>query len=1128
MRSRGTMFRPPCATEQTDQRGAPADQARLIHPWRKAGGGFEPALRKRGEKFSTPWKKSAFFSTEWKKFSRIFHAMEKMFERHGKRLAGAWVAAGLAWALTSCRSLPAPSLAIPRTRQWKVTASAWEPGGEPRRAVDGRTNTWWRSGPEEPQWFQVDFPHVATVCGFSLQWGEPHATAYAVQTSLDGVDWAVGYETTNGDGDWDQGAIEPTDARHVRIMVLKGRQGTGAALSRLEIKGLETQPAFFVEDPSGHYIPAPGTAAMLDGKLETVWRCTSAVARLRLDLRRIRPVGSLRVDWGAQGYASNVMVEVSTNGTNWVSAGLLQAPEGDFDVLMAETVQPAQYLQLTFSGASVPAGFEVAEITLRGREGVADAWSRYELAAAKATEGVYPDALRNRQNHWALAGGMKPGDAESLLDEWGIFAPNKNSPTLAPLLLSDGAVRTAYQADQVEHRLGGLGAPMPETVWNMSSGLSLRIRALVKSGTDPALSWVQYELANDALATQTGRLCWVVRPVRLPPRWAGGGLAHILRIRSNRAAGGWQEIRLNGEPVFAMPEQGLSFGAAAFEDGDVAEWFLRGKKPPSRMAWDENGLASAAWWLDFSLGPGTKTSLVVAAYAQTGAGQRLRRIPWPEIAGGPGSVSAAFAQAWEDSAKSWREATGGIQPQIARPEALACLRAQVGWLLASRTGAGIAGGEDLESISFRVAALLRAGQAAVARGWIDQVGASMQPNGWVPARFCAEGRLDVPDGREGWHASQGQFAFMVLEYWRFTHDLAFLEERYPQLTNALGYLATLRAELEETEWRLPDRERELVEGLLPPRVVRDNSPAIHPYVDQYWALLGWKELKAAAAVLGRNEDAMRAGEHYRALHLAVQRSLRERMDRMEDFWIPAAAEDERLDIASVALLFWPCEETGLVEPHELQTSLDTSYEGFLSRRQPERSGRVVPGNEARLLTPLADMGRGDYAREVLYELLNRRQPAGWQVWADAQGGDPRQPGVAGTMPDIRAAAAYVIGLRGLAARETGKRLDLFSGAPAEWLQHGDGFAVTNLPTEFGLLDLSGHWKQKQFTVEIGGTARPPGGYRLWWPRQILPERVLANGRPLKDFTGQGVELPHDFKGRVEATFPYLAPWPRDP
>ena len=181
-----------------------------------------------------------------------------------------------------------------------------------------------------------------------------------------------------------------------------------------------------------------------------------------------------------------------------------------------------------------------------------------------------------------------------------------------------------------------------------------------------------------------------------------------------------------------------------------------------------------------------------------------------------------------------------------------------------------------------------------------------------------------------------------------------------------------------------------------------------------------------------------------------------------------------------------------------------------------------------MLTPLASMGRGDYAREVLWAQLDRRQPKGWHVWAAAAGSDPRQPGQIGSMPDIRASAAYVTAVRGLAARETHQRLDLFSGAPSEWLQHGEGYRVYGMPTAFGPLDLSGYWNRNRFIVEIDGGARPPEGYRIWWPLQIEPERVVANGESLKTFDAQGATLPHDFKGTVEVFFPSHAPWPREP
>ncbi len=1061
------------------------------------------------------------FYVAWKNPGRFLRSMENffaVFPRHGKTWAAA---AGLACALAGCRSAGPPGLDVPKAKFWKVTASAAEAGHEARRAVDGKTNTYWRSGPQEPQWLQADLVQTGMVCGFSLQWGVPHATAYAVLTSRDGQEWATAYETTTGDGDWDQGALTPTEARFVRVEVNKGVQGTGAALCTLEIKGLETQPEIRVDGQ-----PAPDTLALLDGNPATEWRCARDAAMLTLDLRGPKPVGSVRVDWGTNGFASNVVVETSTNGTDWTSAGLIQATEGNFDVLMRETAAETRYVRLAFSAASAPGGFGVAGIALRGPEGTAQPWAKYELAAEKAPPGAYPEVLRHGQPHWAVAGGPAKGDPECLLDEWGAFAPTPDGPTLAPLIVANGEVVSARQAAEREYRLGGDGAPMPETTWRLASGLSLRIRAMARAGS-PATAWVEYELTNGSIMAQSGRLCWLIRPVCLPPPLADKRMARIFKIRAHEAPGGWQAVRINGRPAFAVPARRLPFGAAEFNAGDVVEAFLRGETPAARSAADVHGLASGAWWLDFALEPGEKKRLVVAANAEPRAILETLAFPWPAIKGGAEKVADAFEREWADAEWRWRDKTDRYAPKIARPDAIECLHAQTGWLLGVRTVAARGSGEDVDSIRLRTAALLRAGQTAAAREWVAQVVGAIQPNGRVPATYRANGApalLPEPEDRPD---AQGQFAFMAMEYYRFVQDAGFLQEIYPALRNALGYLHGLRTAAEQAEWKLPDEERVLVEGLLPPSAPRPGSPGrLHRYADNYWALLGWKEMLAAASILGRQEDADWASEQYRLLKSAVRRSLRERMDRMAAAWIPAAAEEERLDVDAVALLFWPCAETDVAEPHELQSSLDAWYEEFVRRRQPEWSG-FVSSREAQLLVPLAAMGRGDYARETLYALLERRYPPGWHVWAGASANDPQQPGPIGDMPDIRAAAAYFIAVRGLALRETGNRLDLFSGAPAEWLQHGEGFRTFGAPTCFGPLDLSGYWHRNRFAIEIRGGARPPEGYRIWWPRQTAPERVLANGQPVKTFNAQWVELPDDFKGTVEVVFPFNAPWPRE-
>ena len=111
-----------------------------------------------------------------------------------------------------------------------------------------------------------------------------------------------------------------------------------------------------------------------------------------------------------------------------------------------------------------------------------------EVAAQHAPPGLYPDVFRKRQTYWAVAAGPRPGDGESLLDEWGAFAPQVGAATLAPLIALDGELVSAQQAAEREYRLGGDGAPLPETTWKLASGLTLRIHALARRQAEQSLA----------------------------------------------------------------------------------------------------------------------------------------------------------------------------------------------------------------------------------------------------------------------------------------------------------------------------------------------------------------------------------------------------------------------------------------------------------------------------------------------------------------------------------------------------------------------------------------------------------------------------------------------------------------
>ena len=346
------------------------------------------------------------------------------------------------------------------------------------------------------------------------------------------------------------------------------------------------------------------------------------------------------------------------------------------------------------------------------------------------------------------------------------------------------------------------------------------------------------------------------------------------------------------------------------------------------------------------------------------------------------------------------------QPRIARPDAIECLHAQVGWLL------GVRGWMAKHEPRAARGPLLRAGQLR-RPPWIEMVAAlsrTMAGVGVVHGGWHARSRLRMGNMQPGPIGVHGA------GYYRFTQDAAFCR-RCSRAQNALAYLQRLCGPGKPIAPAGSALLRMAFTGVGPaPRCCRNT--------------LCRSDLGAAG--LERNPrpaaeaEATWADEQYRLLKAQVRRSLRARMDLMTGMWVPGAAEDEQLDIQTVALLFWPGAETDLVEPHELQTSLDMFYADFLQRRQPGWSG-VMANDEGALLGPLATMGRTDYAREVLYSLLDRRQPRGWQQ-PDISTSDPRQMGLS-PRSRISGRRRCISGRARPSRRETDKQLICLPARP---------------------------------------------------------------------------------------------------
>ena len=1077
-------------------------------------------------RFSSHWKKifqslvkmMGFFQPLEKNFpgagknGRIFPAIGNFFSNHWKILPGALGAALLA---AGCAGGGGVGLSVPEAARWTVSASSRQEGHPPALAADGDASTEWRAAADDEQpWWQADLGRMVPVCGFSVDWGAAPGIGYEVQLSSDGVRWSVACELEEGDGGWDVMLVEPVLARYVRLAVDRREQGGGTSLRDFEVFGIWTRPEVRAD---GRTCPQ-GTALLGAAAPDAGWRCSANEGELEIDLRRERLVGGLRVEWGEGGWAAVTEVDVSADdGETWKRLGWARSA-GDSVTVMGQGL-PARRVRLGFRGGTGPGGgFEVRHVELRGPEGTLSPWARLQEAADAAPE-LYPMVLRNRQPYWTAA-----GTNGAVLGEEGSFAGSPAQPALWPLVVADGRARTpATAGSPAEYALGGRGAgPLPYMRWDAGDGLSVRQRAM---GLGDG-AWELVELVNESDGPRRGWLCLALHPVAVAPAWAGGEGPEVRQVRFPDVADPHapRPLAVNRATLYTvLAEDGpLAVGAAAFaDDGDAIRYPAAGRWPPTNSVRSTAGLGSAVCGIPYSLVPGARSRIL----AWTG------RAPDAAPDAAAASPFASFETAWEGACWEWADRTRGLDPRIDRMDAMDALRAQAGWLLFAPPPPA---SEPLGTVALRVAALLRAGHPDAARGLVRATAAAIAPDGTPPAALLADGRPDPAAEPPPPGEAEGQFAFMLMECHRFAPDIAFLTEHYGVLRRVLERLARLRDDEARANARsggfFARTRRSLPlgasagphEGLLPP-----SADGLHRYAPLLWALDAWREGTAAAGLLGRDEDAAWMASGYAALRASLRTSMRAAADAMDAPGIPEAAERPVPSVRTAMLLAWPCDDPALSETWEMQSAFDAFYDAFLDRFDHPGHPATDAG-EPLLALPLARLGRGDYAREILAMRLERRVPAGWQTWPDRVSPDPRRKGEVGPMPDARAAAAWIVGIRSLLADERGRRLDLLAGPPMEWLQYGEGVRVEHMPTAFGPLDLAAFWTEDRFRVEIGGEARPPAGYFVRWPLTDLPLRVTANGVPLTDFDATGCRLPHDFRGTIETTLPYLAPWPREP
>lgn len=817
--------------------------------------------------------------------------------------------------------------------------------------------------------------------------------------------------------------------------------------------------------------PGFDPARALDGDLATAWRSAPGrPAWLAVDFGVRREFGGLTLRWEEGRSPSRYIVETSDDGRRWTAARAVVRPAGLRDDLFLPESE-ARRIRVRAAEPSSPAGYGLAELTVRPLAFGDSMNAFFEAIARESPRGFWPRSFSGEQTYWTVAG--VSGDTESaLVSEDGAVEPSAGAFSVEPFLFVDGRLRTwADGASRQTLEQGDL--PIPRVLRD-DGGLSLGVVALASGNPEGATLSVRYRVANTDGARRTPRLFLAVRPIQVnPPSQFLNRPGGASSIRSLSWTG--DAVMVDGRPRIHPWTAPAGFGALPFDQGRVPDVLADGGLPSSKSADDPFGHASGALAFDFDLAAGASDEITIELPIHP-----YQSAPPPAASFESRQEAArAFSARLDQASRAWRERLDRVVfvgPAEAR-ELFRTARVNLADILVERDGHALRPGTRAYARSWirdgamMAAALLRMGHAEEARSYADWYVRYQSPEGRVPCCVDRRGADAVVE-----NDSHGELLYLIAEVWRYTGDRQWLAGMLPHVEGAVSWIDRERQRRRTAAERTP--ERRIFFGLLPESISHEGYSAkpVHSYWDDFWALEGLKDAVRIARAAGRADLAARWGEILREFAVDLHASISRVMETRGIDFIPGSADLADFDATSTTIALDPAGELEDLPRDALERTFHR-YDREFEARKSAPEWDYTP-YEIRNVGAFVRLGWRDRIPDLLAFFLASRRPPGWGAWAEGVASDPRKIKFVGDIPHAWVGSDFIRSLTDLFfwMRESDGAAVLASGVPAGWLDSGEDVGVRGLRTSFGLLSYSMRRQDGVLRVHIDPGPAPAGGF----------------------------------------------------
>lgn len=830
---------------------------------------------------------------------------------------------------------------------------------------------------------------------------------------------------------------------------------------------------------------------VIDGDMNTRWSSKFQDPQwIRVTLCEEKVIHRVVLHWET-AYGEYYQIQVSQDGETWYKVFSTKNGDGGEDVITFDPIA-ARYVRMCGFRRGTQWGYSLWEFEVFETNDP----PVVPIPFPPVLKGHYPRWFHKELNYWTVVG--SPGNyAETLFSDDGMIGNPRNGFSLMPYLRTAGKLITALDVVTVTHSLEDAYLPLPGVKW-LYGEVEFEQRVFpYEAEADDSHNYIWYRLKNKGTTTISGSLYLTVRPFQVRPPWMFGGLQGIQSVDIMTDG---LRVKVNGHSGFSAIMAPDDFGAIAYEDGgimnDIMDFIGIGILPPTRTITSPGGYSSAALEYKYSLGPGEERDFMFAIPMD-------KSIDESDLPSTPVEIRNAFTA----SRALWKENLDRVTIDLPDQyqDIVHTFKSYIAYIMVNQDGPALQPGSDNYDRSWMRdgaemgIALLRTGHYTDVKNYLSWVADFQRADGLVPPVIDPDG--EIANVNE-WD-SQGEFIFLVSEYYKYTKDREFLEQIFPNVVSATLFLEDLR------EQRLtPEYENTRFYGILVPSICHEGypEPGKHCYWDDFWALKGWQEARELAVELERYDLALWMEEEYVDFSKDLANSIRRTMNEFCIEYIPGSADAGDFDAVSTAIAAWLTEQTDFLEREGLLPALEYTldkyyYETFLPRLGHGVQFAYTP-YEMRVAGAYLMLGQKDKALKMLDYFLRDRRPLEWNQWAEVVHPGYRDPGYVGDMPHSWIGAIYINLVRALFVHEKGEQLILSSGVDERWLEEQEKIGFAGFPTHFGNISYALSSQDNVLTASFSVTNLNPGqGFVFKSP---FPGRAIAgvqlNGQDWDRFT----------------------------